>query len=549
MRAKDLSLTDVFQFDPEGGVMTFAGERVLLMDAVALGMLRKQLIDSFGVPGARTILARFGYGHGWRTADSLKGAIAWDSEHEWQTSGGRIHTLHGQVTFKPVAPHERTGPGPAPFAEAIWPDSYEAEQHLLHQGQAEDCMCWTLVGFASGYLSRVNNRVIYCVEESCRAKGDPVCRMVGRFREDWGPEREAEFAVYETKCLNEALKRIGDDLKRVDRRLQQRQRDLKRLAEDQSGLIVRSEAMQTLVTQARRVAQVDSTVLLLGESGVGKERLARLIHEASPRQGGPFVALNCAAVPESLLESELFGHARGAFTGAISDRPGLFESARGGTLVLDEVGELPLPMQAKLLRVLQEREVRRVGENRTRPIDVRVVAATHRDLTREVRAGRFREDLLFRLRVVELKVPPLRERQDDLVPLARAALAEACARAKLPLRELSPQASRRLLEYRWPGNVRELMNAMERAALLSAGRRIELADLPDDVRGASPSPSSDDDGPRTLAQVERDFILATLAQEHGNRARTAHRLGIGQATLFRKLKQYQSEGHLVAPAA
>ena len=276
MLAKQLSLHDVFQFDPNGGVMTFGGERVVLMDAIALGLLRKQLIEGFGQNGARALLMRFGYSHGWRLAESLKDTIAWSDEREWRIAGGRLHRLHGLVTFEPVAESERAKP-PA-FAEAVWRDSYEAEQHLLLHGQADVCVCWSLVGFASGYLSRANGRTVYCLEDSCRGRGDAVCRMVGRFKEDWPQEAHSQFEFYEKDCLNEALVTLQTEFKKVDRRLQQRQREMKRLTEDSSGLVQRSDAMQQVVNQAKRVASVDSTVLLLGESGAGKERIARLIH-------------------------------------------------------------------------------------------------------------------------------------------------------------------------------------------------------------------------------------------------------------------------------
>jgi DNA-binding NtrC family response regulator len=542
MRARNLRLSDLFEFEPEGGVMTFAGERVVLMDAVALGLLRSQLVRSFGAAGARAVLTRFGYGHGWRMAEAMEKAFDWDDEQEWRSAGGRLHKLHGQVTFEPVTSSTAT---PAPFAEAIWRDSYEAEQHLLHLGQSTECVCWTLTGFASGYLSKANGRTIYCLEESCRGKGDPVCRMVGRYREDWPLEQQAFLTFYESDCLDEGLKRLQSALKRVDRRLAQRR--AQHTQEESSGLVARSEGMKALLGQLRRVAAADTTVLLQGESGTGKERLARLLHEQSSRQAGPYVALNCAAVPEALLESELFGHARGAFTGAVGERPGLFEAARGGTLLLDELGELPLPMQAKLLRVLQEREVRRLGENRTRPVDARVVAATHRDLAAEVKAGRFREDLYFRLKVIELTVPPLRNRREDIAPLARLALEQATTRARLPHRELSPDALRVLLAHAWPGNVRELFNAMERAAVLATSKRVEPADLPEALQRPAASPGHPSG--HTLEAVERQAILSTLEAERGNRARTALRLGIGQATLFRKLKRYHADGHPIAPAA
>jgi two-component system, NtrC family, response regulator HydG len=243
-------------------------------------------------------------------------------------------------------------------------------------------------------------------------------------------------------------------------------------------------------------------------------------------------------VTESLLESELFGHAKGAFTGATHDRPGLFEAAHGGTLFLDEVGEVPLAMQVKLLRTLQEREVRRVGENQSRKVDVRILAATHRNLLEEVAAGRFRQDLYYRLRVIELKVPALRERREDLLPLARLLLAEASERLGRRVSGLSPSAADQLLRYSWPGNVRELQNALERAVALCEGSRVEPEDLPEEVRAAPPNLLPGEGAPQRLEDMERTYILAVLAQNGGNRARTAAQLGIGPATLYRKLKQY-----------
>jgi transcriptional regulator with PAS, ATPase and Fis domain len=303
--------------------------------------------------------------------------------------------------------------------------------------------------------------------------------------------------------------------------------------------------MRRVVELARRVAQVDATVLITGESGVGKERIARLVHETSPRAQGPFVAVNCGAVTETLLESELFGHARGAFTGASHERPGLFEAAHGGTLFLDEIGEVSPGLQVKLLRVLQEREVRRVGENRSRPVDVRVVAATNRLLAEEVIAGRFRQDLYYRLRVVEVPIAPLRERQEDVLALARAMLARTAQRLGRHCTGFSPQAAERLLRYQWPGNVRELENAVERAVVLADGPRVEVEDLPEEVRGggrsARPEPALATGPVRRLEEVEREHILAALQANGGNQVRTAAQLGIGTATLYRKLKRYEQE--------
>jgi two-component system response regulator HydG len=294
---------------------------------------------------------------------------------------------------------------------------------------------------------------------------------------------------------------------------------------------------------------VDATVLITGESGSGKERIARLLHDESTRAAGPFIAVNCGAITETLLEGELFGHARGAFTGATHDRPGLFEAANGGTLLLDEVGEVSPGMQVKLLRALQEREIRRVGENKSRKVDVRIVAATNRDLALGVVDGNFRQDLYYRLKVVELRVPPLRERRDDILPLARVLLADAALRMQRKISGLAPGAADQLLRYEWPGNVRELENAMERAAALARTSRVELEDLPEEIRQALPKPVAISGTVRPLDEVEKEYILAALKLNGGNQTQTAEMLQIGSATLYRKLKSYGMIGSKRPPSA
>ncbi len=540
----ELDLRELLTFEPGGGLIHFAGQRVLLMDPVALGLLRKELIGTVGLTAARGILTRLGYAHGWRTAEAMKSAFPWPDEDAWRRAGGRLHTLQGQVLFEPV--EQRPEEGPPPFAEAQWRESYEAEQHLLHLGRSEVPVCWSLTGFASGYMSYGNGKSIYCLETRCVGKGDAVCQIIGKPAEEWGPDCMEALRFFETQCMEGTLGQVTEALKQAEQKLRQKRRSLARVtgdATDASGLVARTEEMKRVLGLSRRAAKVDSTVLITGESGVGKERIARLIHDESSRAHKAFVAVNCAAVTESLLESELFGHARGAFTGATHDRPGLFEAAGGGTLFLDEVGEVPSAMQAKLLRALQEKEVRRVGENQSRKVDVRVVAATNRHLLEEVNAGRFRQDLYYRLRVIELRVPPLRERRDDILPLARLLLIEATERLGRRVHSFSPEAADQLLRYPWPGNVRELGNAIERAVALCEGPRVERDDLPEEVRAAPPSflPGA---SPRTLEDMEREYILAVLARNEGNRSRTAEQLDIGLATLYRKLKQY---GHPEAP--
>jgi len=534
MRADDLNLKELLQFDPAGGIVRFAGRRAVILDAVAHGLLRKELIDTFGVNVARSILTRFGYVHGKRMADAMRTEFKWDNEEEWRLAGPRIYCLQGLVEPPLESSGVHLGKG------ATWKASYEAEQHLLHQGRAEYTVCWTLCGLASGYLSSSMEKEVYAVEDRCLGRGDPACHVLARTREEWGKEIDDQLPFFENKGIDASLKHVAEELKRTERKLQERSRQLSRVAgldDDPSGIMARSETMHRVVEQAKRMAGVDSNRDDLGESGAGKERIARLLHDLSARSHGPFIALNCGAVPESLFESELFGHARGSFTGAEQDRPGLFEAANGGTLFLDEVGDIPGSMQVKLLRAFQQREIRRVGENRSRPINVRIVTSTNRDLAVEVAAKRFRKDLYYRLNVVELSVPPLRERREDILPLARMFLAESALRMKRQVETLSPAAADQLLNYGWPGNVRELENAMERAVALARKSRVELDELPPEIRLAVTAQAAG--GPlRPLKEVEKNHILAALDSQGGNRSKTAEALKIGIATLHRKLRSF-----------
>ncbi|GAB4566858.1 MAG: sigma-54 dependent transcriptional regulator [Haliangiales bacterium] len=319
---------------------------------------------------------------------------------------------------------------------------------------------------------------------------------------------------------------------------------LQREVEDRysfDNIISHSESMHEVLSMVTRIADSSASVLITGESGTGKELIARAIHYRSPRATNPFVAVNLAAVPESLLESELFGHTKGAFTDARQDKPGLFQEADGGTLFLDEIGEMAASLQAKLLRVLQEHEVRAVGATRPSKVDVRVVAATNRDLEEMMSEGGFREDLYYRLNVFQVDLPPLRQRIDDILPIAEHFLALAAAKkSDAKVIRLAPDTQRILLAYPWPGNVRELENIIERGLTLCRDDEIRPDDLPNHVRERKHSDFLSTAVARgmNLAELEREYIERVLENEGGNKTRTAQRLGLDRKTLYRKLDEY-----------
>jgi two-component system response regulator HydG len=338
---------------------------------------------------------------------------------------------------------------------------------------------------------------------------------------------------------DELLHRIDQALeKKALRRENENLREQVHVRYSHSGIVGVSAPMQRVLELVARVAPRDATVLIEGESGTGKELIAKAIHHASPRAARPFVAVNAGALPEALLESEMFGHVRGAFTGAVTSKRGLLEEAQDGTFFLDEIGEMPGSIQVKLLRTLQEREIRRVGATQPIALNVRVIAATNRDLAQLVRDGRFREDLYYRLNVVHVRLPPLRERREDIPLLAEHFLVEAAERLGRVIR-VTAEASARLLSYAWPGNVRELENAIEHAAILARCDTITPDDLPPHIAcGAGLGPAPALPVQQNLAEVERAYIVQTLERYGWNHSRAADALGIARTTLWRKLKDY-----------
>lgn len=353
--------------------------------------------------------------------------------------------------------------------------------------------------------------------------------------------KEGAFDYLTKPVNNEELRLITRkalDLHRLTREVN-RLRDQVEVESDFKNIIGRSRPMRTLFRLIKRVANSNTTILIQGESGTGKELIAKAIHFHSPRRNRPFVAVDCGALPETLLESELFGHIRGSFTGAISNKKGLFEEANGGTLLLDEIGDTTLAFQSKLLRVLQEGEIRPVGSSKSARVDVRVIAATNRDLKEIVEKKTFREDLYYRLAVVPLTIPPLRQRKDDIPLLVDHFIKKYSAQSKLEPKQISPQVMRILMDYPWRGNVRELENVVERAVLMSPGPEIELEAL-------FLEPSSEEEAVNPLKEmsrsatemVEREKIAEAIKKARGNRTKAAGLLGISRQTLYNKMKLY-----------
>jgi two-component system NtrC family response regulator len=336
----------------------------------------------------------------------------------------------------------------------------------------------------------------------------------------------------------EDRQRLAREVRELRERLHERFRD--------SAVVGSGARIQEVLSLVHRVAPSQATVLLAGESGTGKELVANLLHALSPRAKGPFVAVNCAALPEGLLESELFGHARGSFTGAVADRRGKFEEASGGTLLLDETGEMGAAVQARLLRVLQAREVVRVGENTPRAVDVRVVAATNKDLAAEVAAKRFREDLYYRLNVVTVTLPPLRDRPEDVPELVEHFVRKYAAREGRPVKGVTREALDALLKYHWPGNVRELENCVERAVIMARGENVARADLPAHLFApAEPPGASSPEGrtlPEAVEELERRMVRAALARHGGVVTRAAKELGVSERVLRYKLESLGIRG-------
>lgn len=464
-------LTESLFFSPGDGRIWLNDQRMLLLHSSAMGHLRRELIDTLGLDRARGLLTRAGYVSGARDAQLVRERWPERDAAAVFMAGTRLHSLEGVVKVTPVDFDFDIDKGTY-HGEFLWEHSSEDDEHIAAYGLGTEPACWSQVGYATGYVTSLFGQLVVFRELECRSMGASVCRVVGKHAAAWGDVSEdlRYLQAKDFRRLNEApaasaslpLPAAATPSKPADKH----------------ELVGASSAFNAACHQLARVATTQATVLFTGESGVGKEAFAQRLHHISRRAAQPFVAVNCAAIPETLIESELFGVERGAFTGASQSRPGRFERAHGGTLFLDEIGTLSLVSQGKLLRALQEGEVERVGGTKTLRVDVRVVAATNVDLQAEVKAGRFREDLYYRLNVYPIHLPPLRERRDDIPLLMNHFLRREALRHGRTASGFTQRAVRALLHYPFPGNIRELQNLIERGVISAEeGSAIDVAHM------------------------------------------------------------------------
>jgi two-component system response regulator HydG len=567
MKPADLQLLELLDSDEEAGTIYFKNRRVLVADADALGFLRKELIDALGWDEARRLLNRFGYARGYRNALAMREGFDWKTDEDWWFAGARLNALEGATKVNLIrAVMDREEGRCEVIAE--WLNSWEAEQHLKHIGKSDVPVCWTLIGYASGYSSAVMGRDVYFMERECVGRGDARCLVKGTAEAD---ENSSVFRIAKEQQLlkgqdfRQVLERISSErsqlkglLDEVERRSIELAQKEARVRELESQVIYLQESinepykveeligasagLRRVMKEVDQVADSDATVLITGETGTGKELVARALHSRSRRKGRALVTVNCAALPSGLVESELFGHEKGAFTGAVQRKLGRFEVANGATIFLDEIGELPLDTQAKFLRVLQQGEFERLGSTGTVKVDVRVLAATNQRLEKLVAEGKFRSDLFYRLKVFPINIPPLRERAEDIRLLTNYFAQKFRARFRKSISSIDQRSMEKLMNYTWPGNVRELEHVIERAVLLANGEILKV-NLPLSEEEISGNASGEHETPEklvTLDEMERSYIQEVLRHTDGliaGKGGAAEILDLPASTLRSRMKK------------
>ena len=549
-------LRRLVRFSADDGLIWLAENRMLLMHCAAMSALRTQLIRSVGPAAARRIPTRIGSDSGMRDAELARTIRPDQNPIESFFVGPQLHMLEGSVQVTPVHIEMDVRNG-AFDGESLWEHSWEAEFHLREFGQSADPVCWMQIGYASGYTSGFMGRVVLFKEIECACCGSNHCRIVGKpveLREDG--EAYAPYFAQDTRLSKLPPATWSGSPALPDTAVERAAPPV---------LIGSADSFRRAYELSLRAAGTTVTVLLLGETGVGKERFARMLHQMSPRKDAPFVAVNCAAIPHDLIESELFGVEKGAFTGAHASRAGKFERAEGGTLFLDEIGEMPLAAQAKLLRALQEGEIERLGDERTRKVNVRVVAATNVDLAQAVQQGRFRPDLYYRVNVYPIQIPPLRERLSDLRQLVDALVKKFNHQHGKHVQGVSDKGFIALHAHGWPGNVRELENVIERGVVLAPQQGwidahhlfLSLEAVLARESGISESGCLEDRGTAedalrqlcdhvlrsgiALEELERSVMRTCVEQAGGNIASAARRLGMTRPKLSYRLQRSDGE--------
>ena len=530
-------LTERLRFSLRDGQIWLDTQRVALIHLSTLTTLRRELIDKLGVEDARGCLARMGYASGCRDAALARKLRPHCSVKDALLVGPQLRAIQGVISLQPVQLEANLEKGTF-FGEFTFSGSFEADAQIADFGLSNAPSCWMQVGYASGYISTFMGRDIVFKEIECRASGSQSCRMIGKPLPLWDDIEEELVALRLDK---------GSTLPH--------------------GIVGQSSGFVVVCQMLRKVANTDATVLFLGETGVGKEMFAKMLHRMGRRSDKPFVAVNCAAIPENLVESELFGVEKGAFTGASQSRPGRFERANGGTLFLDEVGTLTMAAQIKLLRSIQEQEIERVGDTVTRKVNVRIIAATNVDLKEAVDQGTFRDDLMFRLNVFPVRIPPLRERREDIPPLMEFFLDKFSTLHGKKVTGFTSRAMDALYDYNFPGNIRELENLIERAVILAEDdQAIDLSHLfaPEDLQASmvlklnSTGNLEQSQAPDTASRSDLGEVMETMLSdgisiedfEHrlmekaveladGKLSRAARMLGITRPQLAYRLKKHQ----------
>ncbi len=544
-------LTEQIHFHSTEGKIWFGEQRMLLMNLTSLGAFRREIVNSMGIERAKGFFLRLGYLSGLKDAELARKLRPHCNELDIFLAGPQLHALKGMVKVVPleIDLDQETGEF---YGRFEWIDSWEVEICKTELGQMDEPACWVLLGYACAYTSSFMGREIIFREVSCRGCGDEQCVIEGKPAEEW-PDAKEFSRYFKADPIIEELYDLQEQLNSLRSTLQRQQ--------GQYYGIGQSSSYNKVCKMIDKAAQGKVSVLLLGETGVGKEVIAKSVHLRSERADGPFIAVNCAAIPPDLIEAELFGVEKGAYTGANQSREGRFERADGGSIFLDEVVELTPRAQATLLRVLQEGELERVGDNRTRKVNVRVIAATNESLEQAVEAGRFRADLFYRLNVFPVQIPPLRERLEDLPLLAKHFLEKFHAQYEKRTLGLSDKALELCLGYRWPGNIRELENVIERGVILtdnnesisqdalfvtpptSPAQSVEHIDEEGNMRpghaGSAASSWSEHilTNGISLDEVEETLMKLAMDQTNQNVSKAARILGLTRPALAYRLKK------------